>query len=684
MIAKPDCRDESRAGRRCTILLAAGALSLAFMALAPSPSHAQSIDYGALEQLFGESVTTSATGSPQRVTEVPANMEIVTADEIRRSGAYDIPGVLRHVLGVDVLQWNNDNADLGLRGYDQTFSPRVLVLIDGRQVYADHYGYIPWSSLPVELTAIRQIEIVKGPNSALFGFNAVSGVINIITYNPLYDEVNVASVSGGTQGMAQASGVQTFRFDRGALRLSAGGRRNSDFSTPIPASEGMLLRKDGDHFSFDANGIIRLTDRVELGIEASHAGAASNNLNPVYSLENDQHFATSIKGQLTADTEVGLLQVTVYTNWTSQHAQNDRQAPIDFDDEVTVVQLQDIFRLGTDHIFRISTEFRHNEVGTTPLAGGTVFYNVYSAGGMWNWSITPSVSLTNAFRFDDLALGRSGSVPPGYPFTNSEWDRTIAQWSYNTGLVWQAGDSDAVRLLASRGVQLPSLASFGAFVLVSPFARVTGTPNMNPAVVTNYEIDWDHALSGLGAKFRAAVFYQRSENLITVGGGSFRIAGGPLYSGQTNVGASIGRGLEMSLTGVFEEYWRWGVNYRYEAISDHFKPIAAGGTKYLDFQHVTPAHVVKANFGWSRGDWEVDTYAYYQSATRGLEGLSFGAGSFLTPVQAYLSADARIAYRLTDWATISISGQNLLESPQQQTSGPKVERRVFGTLTVRY
>src|ERR1700731_3719616 len=144
----------------------------------------QSMDYGALEQLFSESVTTSATGTPQRVTEVPANMEIITADEIRRSGANSIPGVLRHVAGIDVLQWTSDEEDVGVRGYDQVRSPRLLVLIDGRQVYADFYGYTPWSTLPVELTAIRQIEVVKGPNCALFGFNAVGGVINIITYNP--------------------------------------------------------------------------------------------------------------------------------------------------------------------------------------------------------------------------------------------------------------------------------------------------------------------------------------------------------------------------------------------------------------------------------------------------------------------------------------------------------------------
>ena len=160
--------------KRLAALLTAAALSYPVL-----PVHAQSLNYGATEQLFGEPVTTSATGSPQRASDVPVSMEIITADEIRRSGAYDIPGVLRHVLGVSFQQWTNNQADIGLRGYDQPFSQRVLVLIDGRQVYADYYGLTPWSALPIELGAIRQIEIVKGPASALFGFNAVGGVINI-------------------------------------------------------------------------------------------------------------------------------------------------------------------------------------------------------------------------------------------------------------------------------------------------------------------------------------------------------------------------------------------------------------------------------------------------------------------------------------------------------------------------
>src|ERR1035438_6027048 len=215
------------------------------LSLAACPVSAQSIDYGATEQVFGEPITTSVTGSPQRASDVPATMEIITADEIRRSGARDIPGVLRHVAGIDVLQWRNDDADVAVRGLNQANSPRLLVLIDGRQVYADFYGYTPWTAVPIELAEIRQIEVVKGPNSALFGFNAVGGVINIVTYNPLYDRVNSESASVGTQGLAEASAVATLKLHNiGGMRISAGARSNDDFSTPENPSDAGSRRED--------------------------------------------------------------------------------------------------------------------------------------------------------------------------------------------------------------------------------------------------------------------------------------------------------------------------------------------------------------------------------------------------------------------------------------------------------
>jgi len=161
-------------------------------------------------------------------------------------------------------------------------------------------------------------------------------------------------------------------------------------------------------------------------------------------------------------------------------------------------------------------------------------------------------------------------------------------------------------------------------------------------------------------------------------------SGPPPYSSMGNVGNSNAYGAEFSLKGLFAADWRWGLNYRFESVFDDFVPYAQNGTAYVDFAHVTPKHLVKANLGWARGNWEIDGYVYYQSPTRGLATLPLVPGTFLTPVPGYVSADARIAYRLTDWATFSISGQNLLQSKQRQTSGPAVERRIFGTLSVNF
>lgn len=111
-------------------------------------------------------------------------MDIVTDREIRASGAQDIPELLRRYAGVDVSRNFRDQADVNIRGYNQAYANRLLVLINGRQVYMDLFGMTLWNSFPVRMEEIKQIEIVRGPNTSLFGFNAASGVINIITYNP--------------------------------------------------------------------------------------------------------------------------------------------------------------------------------------------------------------------------------------------------------------------------------------------------------------------------------------------------------------------------------------------------------------------------------------------------------------------------------------------------------------------
>ena len=650
--------------------------------LSLAPVHAQTMDYGSLEQLFGEPVTTSATGSPQRATEVPANMTIITADEIRRSGTRDIPGVLSHVAGLDVMQWANDHTDVSIRGYNQAFASRTLVLIDGRQVYADYYGFIPWSALPVELSAIRQIEIVNGPNSALFGFNAVGGVINIITYGPL-DGINTVSARAGTQGLAEVSGVVSFGLGTmGALRLSGGMRWDDEFATPIPPAMAGPPRTANRRAAINADAAFQLSDNVALGIEASHTTARLNEVSPGY-IWLDSHYETnSLKGQLTADTYVGLLKFTAYTNWIAWRGTADLMlGESALHNQVTVVQAEDVFNFGTDHTLRAALEYRYNSASTTPTTGGVIFYDVLSASGMWNWRVTPAVSLTNALRIDRLSLGRSGGVPAGYPFTNADWDRSTTHLSFNSGVVWTVTPVDKLRLIVSRGVQLPSLVHSGAVLLDLPSLHVTGNPRLKATVVTNYEMAWDRDLATFGVHLQISAFHQQTDNLVSLSG-NFAATPTSFYVTSANIGSSTANGMELSAKSALGDAWRWSFSYRAEFVDDNFLPFAVGGVDIVDYEHTTPRHLIKAGLGWARGSWEADAYLGYQSTTSGLRMAGYGTG--LVPVGAYAALDGRLAYRLADWATIAVSGKNLLQSTQRQTSGPDVERQVFATLSVNF
>ena len=658
------------------------ALGVCF-SLAACPVAAQSIDYGASEQMFGEPITTSVTGSPQRASDVPATMEIITADEIRRSGARDIPGVLRHVAGIDVLQWRNDDADVAVRGFNQANSPRLLVLIDGRQVYADFYGYTPWTAVPIELAEIRQIEVVKGPNSALFGFNAVGGVINIVTYNPLFDRVNSASASIGTQGLSEASAVATLNLRNVAgMRISAGARSNGDFSTPENSSDAGVRQGDR-RAEINVLTVGRLGRNVVADFEATTSASSEPEVSLGYTTSDTHYQTKSVKVQLSADTRLGLVQATAYTNWISPSGQlvglNGHE-----DNKVSVAQLQDVFKLGSRHTLRASLEYRHNTMPTFPLGGGQISYDVVSAGGMWNWDVTPTLSLTNAARLDNLGLGRKGFLPPGFGFSNQSWDgQRLTEPSLNSGLVWRLDAADTLLVTAARGIQMPNLAELGGFLIEAPGGFISGVPTLSPAIVTNVELGWDRALHFPGGRLRLRAFHETERDIFALSGGSDVPAA--LLSTPANIGNSQATGLELSLGGTFGRSGRWGASYTPEFISDHFEPGFTLATTGVDFAHTTPVHVANANIGWAHGPWEADTYLRYESAFFGIEPSPTNngplSGDSLTQIPSYVSLDARFAHKLNDRLTVSLAGQNIMLSRQRQTAGPDVERRV--TLTVQ-
>ena len=649
---------------------------------AAGAASAQSVDYGSLEQVFNEPVTTSATGSPQRSTEAPADMQIISADEIRRSGETSLPGILQRAAGIDVLNHSAGQSDVNVRGYDQVSSPRLLVLVNGRQVYEDHYGLTNWATIPVQLDEIRQIEVVKGPNSALFGFNAVSGVINIITYNPKFDDTNIAQVRAGDYGQRQGSMVKTFKFgDKISLRVSAGGESADEWKNhgPLPLSTDVHNPTDG---KANADLVAQLGAKTDLRLEGSWSNVQEDTL-VGYTYVVEKTATTSEKATLTSDTQIGLVQAQAYQ--TQMEVKYDFAPRILWNNVITVASLQDLFKIGAANTFRFAVEYRDNTLNTAPIGGGNVSYNVAAASGMWNWIITPQLTSTAAVRVDDLTLHRDGAFPAGIPLANNSfWDRTITEPSVNYTLAWRPTAADTFRASYARGVQAPSLVELGGLQFGVPVAPgvtfdLMGTPSLKPSIVVNYELAYDHDFTV--AQFGLRLFEQQWTDIKS--GPQTSILG--IYPTLTtngafnfaNVSDSKESGVEVSLKGKITPALHWRADYTYTDVKDSPYPGTNEALQYVAFQETTPKGRGNLGLAWEKGPWEADANLHYVGAYQWYD-ITNGA---LAPVAAYTGLSSRLGYRTKDGVTVAISGQNLLTDYQKQTRGLEAERRLQFTIS---
>ncbi len=133
-----------------------------------------------LQDLLTQEVT-SVLRKEQTLSTAPAAIFVLTAEDIRRSGATNIPDLLRIVPGVTVVRNNANSWSITARGFDTNGSAKLLVLIDGRSVYTPLFSGVFWDVQDVIFDDIERIEVIRGPGAVSWGENAVNGVINIIT-----------------------------------------------------------------------------------------------------------------------------------------------------------------------------------------------------------------------------------------------------------------------------------------------------------------------------------------------------------------------------------------------------------------------------------------------------------------------------------------------------------------------
>ena len=223
---------------------------------------------------FGDTVVVTASRTEVRVVDAPVTTSVVTSESLATTASSNVGEVLRSVPGVNVIQLSARDVQVNSRAPTGTVTNSQLVLMDGRSVYLDFFGLVLWDLLPANTGDIEQIEVVRGPASATWGANALTGAVNIITRPPRQSVGTTVTMSGGwiARGAGSTAGqgagtmlgtnatITRAPTDRLAYRISAGYFRSDAFPRPtgrIPVIEDPRIpgaEVGGGFYPLDASG----------------------------------------------------------------------------------------------------------------------------------------------------------------------------------------------------------------------------------------------------------------------------------------------------------------------------------------------------------------------------------------------------------------------------------------------
>ena len=174
-----------------------------------------------LEELMEVPVVVTAGRREQKITTVPYAVSVITAKDIRQSGARSIPDALRLAPGVDVAELTFSTYAVCPRGFHGAVGGKVLVLVDGRQIFDSVFGGTLWGNWPFQLEDIARIEVIRGPAGVTWGANTANGVINIITKDPADQLGFTLTTGGGSRGTHKEH--LGYAFQEGKLRVRVSG-----------------------------------------------------------------------------------------------------------------------------------------------------------------------------------------------------------------------------------------------------------------------------------------------------------------------------------------------------------------------------------------------------------------------------------------------------------------------------
>jgi iron complex outermembrane receptor protein len=619
-----------------------------------------------LQELMNVEVT-SVSKRESTIGESPAAIFVITQDDIRRSGATSIPEALRMAPGLEVAQVNSSTWAISSRGFNSTTANKLLVMIDGRSVYTPLYSGVFWDVQDTMMQDVNRIEVIRGPAGALWGANAVNGVINVIT-RTAKDTQGLEIVGGGGSYERAFGGIRygwkmsddvyarvyVKHFERGDTELFNGASARDEWRMTQTGFRIDAQPSSDDHYTFHGD--------LYSGSEDNVSTASNNNL-----------FGGNLVGLWSHDLhEGGDLTLQMYYDRT------DRELPQAF------AEGRDTFDIDFQHHFHWGT--RQNV--TWGLGYRVTSDRVNNSQFIRFVPDHRALELASAFVQDEIDLVENRlRLTVGSKFEHNDFSGFEVE--PNARLLWNIDKRQVAWGAISRAVRTPARLDEDLQIplIFDPtthrFETFRGNSNFKSEEVLAYEIGYRvEPLDWLALD--VAAFYNVYDHLESVDIGSpFQAstpppphAVFPLVIGNKLRGDTYG--VEVGSTWKPANWWTIRAAYTYLQVKLRRDP---GST---DTTSVAAAGNDPDNQVYLRSSMDFPHHIQLDVSARYVDPLPH------VNVPSYTAVDARVAWQPTDQLELAVVGQNLLDNRHPEfgsspTARPnQIPRGVYGMLTYRW
>jgi iron complex outermembrane recepter protein len=600
---------------------------------------------------------TSVSRREEDLRKAAAAVAVLTNEDLRRSGANSLPEALRLVPGLHVARQNSTSWGVSARGFSSVNSEKLLVLSDTRSIYTPLFSGVAWDVQDYLLADVERVEVIRGPGAALWGSNAVNGVVNVTTRS-----------ARDTHGDYLEAGVgELDRFWLGARHggETAGGRHYRVFAR---------------YFDRDAtlNPLATSEDEARLGhlgfrMDWGSAEAAG------WTVQGDAY--SGDMGELAPVVEVigrpgPTGQLTSKVSGGNLLARWRRPTGTDSDLQVRAyydyTRRDDPSFLDTLHTFDVDVQHRIAALGRHEILWGVAGRMTSDRNrGAGIFAVEPEDSddyLWSGFVQDQLSLADDLTLTVGTKLEHNDFSG--AEFQPSIRAAWSADNGHSLWMAVSRAVRVPTRFERDVNIDASdpagnPVYRLLGNRDFDSERLIAYEAGYRWQVSRT-LLADLALFHNDYDQLVSLEVGTPFLDG----TGRTiipvlnrNLGRGRSRGAELLVEWQPRDDWR--LTFSHSSIDLELASTGLDLNRNVWIEGSTPRGMTGLRSLFTAQDFELDAQLRHHTRIRRLPADVTGAG-----IPAYTSLDLRLGWRLTTAWQISLMGQNLLDEEHVEFGTP--------------